>query len=166
MKRNERMKRNADDELTEEDVQVPLSTLVINKKTPVKIRDMADYSDIFFAMENTVLDRWLENPTLRDQDVLRAYTSLLKDFDHRPDGTLDAEIAKNVKALLLYRKKDKERDFTYGEVLSCLSMLITIAKQHRSSDGKGYLKWVKIFFDGKMPTNVQDILNYISQNEL
>jgi len=160
------MKRKEDFEPTEEDVRVPLSILVINKKTPVKIRDMANHSDIFFSIENTVFQVWLENPSLGDQDVLQAYTVLLKDFDYQPDDTLASEIAKSVKAILIFRKQDKQRNYTYGEITSCLSLLISIAKEHKSCDGKGYLKWIKTFFDGKMPTDVKDIIDYICQNEL
>ena len=160
------MEKKEDFEPTEEDVRVPLSVLVINKKTPVKIRDMANYSDIFFAIENTVLQFWLENPSFGDQDILQAYTVLLKDFDHQPDNTLASEIAKSVKAILIFKKQDKQGNYTYGEITSCLSLLISIAKEHKSSDGKGYLKWIKTFFDGKMPMDVKDIFDYICQNEL
>ena len=165
-KRKNNPLKEEEDELSEEDVTVPLSTLIINKPTPVKIRDMADYSDVFFAIENTVMQIWEEDRRFRDRDVLSAYASLLKDFDHQPDGSLASEIAKSVKACLLFRKQDKQKDYTYGEITSCLSMLVTIAKDHRSADGVGYLKWVKTFFNGKMSTNVNDILTYIFNNEM
>ena len=157
---------NEGDEPSEEDVKVPLSTLVLNKRTAVKIRDMADYSDVFFAIENTVLLVWEEDRRIRDRDVLFAYTSLLKDFDHQPDGSLASEIAKSVKAILLLRKQNKQKEYSYGEITSCLSMLVSIAKEHSSSDGVGYLKWVTAFLSGKMPTNINDNLEYIFKNEL
>jgi hypothetical protein len=153
-------------EPTEEEVRVPLSTLVINKRTPVQIRDMADYGDIFYAIENTVLQIWKEDRRFHDRDVLSAYASLLKDFDHQPDDSLASEIAMAVKAFLLLRKHNKQKEYTYGEITSCLSKLVTIAKDHRSSDGAGYLKWVKTFFSGKMPTSINDIMEYIFKNEM
>jgi hypothetical protein len=154
------------DEPSEEDVKVPLSTLVLNKRTAVKIRDMADYGDVFYAIENTVLLVWEEDRRMRDRDVLFAYTSLLKDFDCQPDDSLASEIAKSVKAILLLRKQNKQKDYSYGEITSCLSMLVSIAKEHSSPDGVGYLKWVTAFLSGKMPTNINNILEYIFKNEL
>jgi hypothetical protein len=35
---------------------MPLEAFVGVKKTPVKITDMAEYDDLFFAIENTALD--------------------------------------------------------------------------------------------------------------
>jgi hypothetical protein len=155
-----------DYEPTEEEVRVPLSTLVVNKRTPVQIWDMGDYGDIFYAIENTALQVWLENPALRDHDVLSAYASLLKDFDHQPDDSLASEIAMAVKAFLLLRRHNKQKMYTYGEITSCLSKLVTIAKDHRSPDGKGYLKWVRTFLEGNMPTTLNDILEYMFKNEM
>jgi hypothetical protein len=163
--RRKSLEKENDYEPTEEEVRVPLSTLVVDKRTPVRIRDMADYGDIFYAIENTALQVWLEDPALRDRDVLSAYASLLKDFDHQPDGSLASEMAMAVKAFLLLRKHNKQKEYTYGEVTSCLSKLVTIAKGHRCADGVGYLKWVKTFFSGKMPTSMNDIMEYISRNE-
>lgn len=168
MKKNLKYKSLKKEEylFSEEEIKVPLSKLVINKHNTVKIRDMSDYCDIFHAIENTVLQVWLENSKLKDKDVLSAYASLLKDFDNQPDNSLASEIAKNVKMCLLLRKQDKQKDYTYGEIISCLSMLNTIAKDHHCSDGRGYLKWIRTFYNGNMPTNINDILNYIFQNEL
>jgi hypothetical protein len=165
-KQKNKLLKEEEDRYCEEDVKVPLSTLVINKHNAVKIRDMADYSDIFYAIENTVLQVWFEDPRLNDKDVLYAYTLLLKDFDHQQDASLACEIAKSVKAFLLYRKQDKQKDYTYGEITSCLFLLRTIAKDHHSADGVGYLKWIRTFYDGNMPTDVNEIIKYIFQNEL
>lgn len=44
-----------DEEITEEDVKVPINELVVGNKKQVNIVNMADYADIFFAIENTVL---------------------------------------------------------------------------------------------------------------
>ena len=157
-----------DDEFvfTEEDVSVPLHTLVIDKRTARNIWDMADYADVFAVIEGTVLAFWDEERKIRDKDVLSAYTSLLKDFDHQPERSLASEIAKSVKAVLLSRKQEKLKDYTYGEITSCVSKLLTIAKDHRSPDGIGYLRWVKTFFDGNMPNDKDAIMEYIFKNEM
>jgi len=167
--KNEQKRRKAKEELndfTEEDVTVPLHTLVIDKRTEVKIRNMADYSDVFAAIEGTVVAFWQEETRIHDRDVLSAYTSLLQDFDHQPEGSLASEIAKCVKAILLSRKQEKLKDYTYGEITSCLSMLLTIAKDHQSPDGTGYLKWVKTFFEGNMPMDMNTIIEYMFKNEM
>jgi hypothetical protein len=159
-------KREKVDDITEEDVKVPLHTLVIDRRTRVNIGNMADYSDVFAAIEGTVLAFWQEATRIRDKDVLSAYTALLKDFDHQPEGSLASEIAKCVKANLLSRRQEKLKDYTYGEITSCLTKLITIAKDHRSPDGIGYLKWVKTFFEGDMPMDIGSILEYMFTNEM
>jgi hypothetical protein len=167
--KNKQKRRKAKEDLddfTEEDVTVPLHTLVIDKRTAVKIRNMADYSDVFAAIEGTVLAFWQEETRIHDRDVLSAYTSLLRDFDHQPEGSLASEIAKCVKAILLSKKQETQKDYTYGEITSCLSMLITIAKDHRSPDGIGYLKWVKTFFEGDMPMDRNTIIEYMFKNEM
>jgi hypothetical protein len=79
---------------------------------------------------------------------------------------LASEISTNVKMCLWFRNHEKQRKYSVGEVHSCLSMLVSIAKDHNSPDGVGYLKWVKTFFAGKMPTNIVDILDYLFQNEV
>jgi hypothetical protein len=166
MKKKDEPLEEEQEELSEEDVMVPLDTLVLNHRTSVNIQDMAEYSDVFSAIETTVLAVWEVTPRLRDRDVLVAYTTLLKDFDHQPESSLASEIAKSVKAQLIFRARDKEKKYTYGEVTSCLSKLVTIAKDHRSSNEKGYLKWIKTFYDGNMPTTLNDILEYMFKNEM
>jgi hypothetical protein len=151
---------------TEEEVLVPLHTLVTDKRTTVNIWNMAVYAEVFAVMEGTVLAFWDQKHKLRDKDVLSAYTSLLKDFDHQPKDSLASEIAKSVKAILLSRRQQKLKDYTYGEITSCLTKLITIVKDHRSPDGIGYLKWVKTFFEGNMPTDMESILEYMFTNEM
>ncbi|MBN2599516.1 MAG: hypothetical protein JXA75_03160 [Candidatus Thermoplasmatota archaeon] len=59
-KQKSRKKRKEVEDITEEDVRVPLHTLVIDKRTGVNIRDMADYYDVFAAIEGTVLAFWEE----------------------------------------------------------------------------------------------------------
>lgn len=155
------------EEITEEDVKVPINELVVGNKKQVNIADMADYADIFFAIENTVLHYWSNiNHDINDQDVLKAYTKLLKDFDNQKEETLASEISKSVKGLLIIRKREKQREYTYGEIISCVLYLRKIAHEHKSSNGVGYLKWVKAFFDGDMPLTVDGIAEYIFQNEL
>ena len=76
-------------ELTEEDVKVPISKFVISSKKPVKIRNMEDYADIFFSIENTVFYHWSEfDSVINDQDVLNAYNQLLEDFDNQKENSL------------------------------------------------------------------------------
>ena len=135
-------------ELTEEDVKTPISKLVINNKKRVKINDMADYYDIFFAIENTTLLYWNSHPNITDEDVVNAFNKLLQDFDVRDEETLASEISKGVKAILILRKWDKKRDYTMGEIISCVSLLIKLAKEHKSPDGIGYLKWIRVFLKG------------------
>ena len=65
----------------------------------------------------------------------------------------------------IIRTREKQGKYTYGEIISCISYLIKIAHEHKSSDGVGYLKWVKTFFDGDMPLTVDDIVDHIFQNE-
>ena len=151
-----------DEEITEEDVKVPINELVVGNKKQVNIVDMADYADIFFAIENTVLHYWSDiNQDVNDQDVLKAYNNLLKDFDNQKEETLASEISKSV-----IRAREKQREYMHGEIISCVSYLKKTAHEHKSSDGVGYLKWVKAFFDGDMPLTVDGIAEYIFQNEL
>lgn len=165
-KHKSRGEKEDEDDITEEDVSVPLHTLVVDKRIAVNIWNMADYADVFAAIEGTVLAFWDEERNIQDKDVLSAYTILLKDFDHQPEGSLASEVAKCVKAILLSRKQEKLKDYTYGEITSCLSKLITIARDHRSPDGIGYLKWVKTFFEGNMPMDMDAIIGYIFKNEM
>lgn len=155
-----------DDEINEEDVKFPISMLVLGSKKPVEIIDMADYADIFFAIENTVLHFVSESDTnVIDQDVLKAYNYLLKDFDNHKEDTLESEISKSIKAFLIMRKKNGERGYTYGEIISCVKFLIKIANDHKSPDGLGYIRWVKTFLEGNMPKSIDEIVEYIFQNE-
>ncbi|KYK32852.1 MAG: hypothetical protein AYK22_01650 [Thermoplasmatales archaeon SG8-52-3] len=155
------------EELTEEDVKVPIRKLVLSSKKPVKIRNMEDYADIFFSIENTVFYNWSEfDSVLNDQDVLNAYNQLLEDFDNQKENSLSSEISKSVKAFLLMRKKEGMKDYTYGEIASCVSYIIEIANNHKSPDGLGYLKWIRTFFEGNMPKNIDEIAKYMFENEI
>ncbi|GEM_PF-1964725 len=153
--------------LTGEDVKVPIRELVINDSKRVRIRDMADYSDIFFAIEFTILTYWEDCcTTLKDRDVIKSLYSLLGNFDGQEEGTLASEIAKALKATLIWRKRIRRRKYKLGEILSCISLLISVARNHQSPDGIGYLKWIKNFFEGKMPLTIEEILDYMWENEM
>jgi transcriptional antiterminator len=133
------------DEITEEEENAPLSELVINSKKQVKIKDMSDYYDVFFAIENTTFHYWIDNPDLNDKKVIKVFSHLIRDFDNQKEEGLASEISKGVKAILIWRKRNKDRDYTFGELTSCISLLIKLANEHKSSDGKGYLKWIRAF---------------------
>ncbi len=157
---------NKKDELTEEDLNIPLRELVINDRRRVRIRDMSDYWDIFFAIERAILAYWEDYCTaLKDRDVIKSLYSLL-DFGEQEEGTLASWIAESLKAMLILRKRTGKKDYKLGEVLSCISLLISLVRTHRSSDGIGYLKWIKNFFEGKMPLTMDEIIDYIRKNEM
>lgn len=153
-------------EITDEDVKVPIAKLVANDKKRVKIKDMADYYDIFFAVEKTTFFYWESHPNITDRDVINAFNSIIQDFDNQKEGTLASEISKGVKAILILRKRNKKRDYTSGEITSCISLLINLAKEHKSSDGIGYLKWIKTFFEGDMHITKEGIIRHIIENEI
>lgn len=151
---------------TEKELDVPLNTLVINNKGRVNTKEMDKYIEIYMSIETTVMTLWKERKNVNDKIVLSAYKSLLRDFDHQQKGSLESEIAKCVKATLLMRKREKLKDFTYGEILSCIYTLIEIIKIHQSQDGIGYLKWVENFFTGNMPTTEKEMTEYMFKNEM
>ncbi len=153
-------------DISDEDVKVPVKALVIDDKKRVKIRNMADYADIFFAVEKTTYHCWLLNPKITDRDVISAFNSLIRDFDNQEAGTLAWEISTCVKAFLILRKRKKQRDYTLGEIFSCIAFLIKLAKQHQSSSGVGYLTWIRTFFEGRLPETREENLLYILLNEL
>ena len=153
-------------EISESELETPLIALVDPKKTKVRIKDMADYYEIFMGAEGTIFHLMKQDNDLNDKKVILAYDSLLRDFDGREKGSLADHVGKGIKAFLLLRKKSTKKDFTFGEIMSCLLLMKKLAIQHRSSDGHGYLKWIKAFFEGNMPTNPIDMLLYIKKNEL
>lgn len=154
------------DDPTEEDVRVSLSTLVLPKEKLVHITHMEKYSDVFFVLEFTVLCYVDDHSRIKDREILDAYRQLAKSFDDLPEGTLASEISKAVKAILLVRKREKKRMYTIGEIKSCVLYLLRIGKQHHSSDGIGYLKWICTFFERGMPQSLEDMMEYITKNEL
>ena len=152
-------------ENTEANVNRPLAELVESGNEKVLFEDIADYHEIFFSIENTVLNIWQKKPFLKDKTVLSAYNKLKKDFDGQKEGSLADEISKSVKALLVQNKLEGERSYTYGEINSCVKHLIKLVKQHRSPSGIGYLHWIKTFFEGNMPETRTEIWKYIQKFE-
>ena len=152
-------------ENTEANVNRPFAELVESGNEKVLFEDIADYYEIFFSIENTVLNIWQKKPFLKDKTVLSAYNKLKKDFDGQKEGSLADEISKSVKALLVQNKLEGERSYTYGEINSCVKHLIKLVKQHRSPSGIGYLHWIKTFFEGNMPKTEKEIWDYIEKYE-
>ena len=152
-------------EITEADVNRPLAELIESGNEKVLFEDIADYYEIFFSIENTVLNIWQKKPFLKDKTVLSAYNKLKKDFDGQKEGSLANEISKSVKALLVQNKLEGERSYTYVEINSCVKHLIKLVKQHRSPSGIGYLHWIKTFFEGNMPKTKEEIWEYIQKYE-
>lgn len=146
-------------------VNQQLAELVENGNGNVAIEDIADYHEIFVSIEYVVLFMWQENPALNDKTVLSAYNKLKKDFDGQKEGSLAYNISQSVKGQLMLNRIEGERSFTYGEIISCVRLLIKLVKQHRSPSGIGYLQWIKTFFEGNMPKTDQEIWDYIEKYE-
>ena len=108
---------------------------------------------------------WQGKPILKDKTVISAYRKLTKDFDKQKKGSLASEISLHVKAELVRNRIEGGRDYTYGEIMSCLKYLIKIAKNHNSPSGRGYLQWIKTIFEGNMPETGEEILEYILKHE-
>ena len=152
-------------EITEVDVNLPFTELVESGNKKVSFKDIDDYHEIFYSIESTVLNFWQKKPALKDKMVLSAYNKLKKDFDGQKRGSLADEISVSVKALLVQNKIEGERSYTYGEIISCVKLLIKLVKQHRSPSGIGYLHWIKTFFEGNMPETESEIREYIQKFE-
>ena len=152
-------------EITKADVNRPLAELVESGKGNMAIKDMAEYQEIFASIESVVLFMWQENPALKDKTVLSAYNKLKKDFDSQKKGSLAYTISQSVKGQLMLNRIEGERSYTYEEIISCVRLLIKLAKQHRSPSGIGYLHWIKTFYEGNMPTTESEIREYIQKYE-
>jgi len=150
---------------TEANENRPLAELAESGNEKVLFEDIADYYEIFFSIENMVLNIWQKKPFLKDKTVLSAYNKLKNDFDEQKEGSLADEISKSVKALLVQNKLEGGRNYTYGEINSCVKHLIKLVKQHRSPSGIGYLHWIKTFFEGNMPKTDEEIWDYIEKYE-
>jgi len=153
-----------EDARVEEEVRLPLKEFVSTDTTRVEIDDMADYGNIFFAIEWILMNHW-KMYTIVDKDVRETYHRLLKDFDGHEEGTLGSTIAKSVKVALIYERDYNHKRYTLGEITSCLKHLMGILDNHKSPDGVGYLKWTTTFFEGEMPETEEDIRKYIKENE-
>lgn len=145
-------------------MDTPLSQLVEADRKRIVIKNMADYAEILFSIEEPILSYWKENPKLKDRDVLFAFAKLLKRFDNHKEQYLPGRISISLKEMLVY-EKEKGRTYTYGEVVSCLTLLKNIAKTHRSPNGRGYLQWIQTFFEGNLPETEEEILEYIRKYE-
>lgn len=153
-------------EITDVDAKRPLAELVDSNKEKVVVEDDDDYLRILLTIEDMVLFTWQTRPILKDKTVLSAYKKLTKDFDKQKKGSLASEISMRVKAELVRNRIEGGRDYTYGGIMSCLKYLIKIVKNHHRPDGRGYLYWVKIVFEGNMPETEEEILEYILKHEL
>ncbi len=153
-------------EITEADVNRPLAELVESGNGKVAIEDIAKYHEIFASIELVVLFMWQENPALNDKTVLSAYNKLKKDFDSQKKGSLAYTISQSVKGQLMLNRIEGERSYTYGEIISCVRLLIKLVKQHRSPSGIGYLHWIKTFYGGNMPKTDEEILEYTLKYEI
>ena len=153
-----------EDARVEEEVRLPLKEFVSTDTTQVEIDDMADYGNIFFAIEFIVMNYW-KKYSIVDKDVRETYHRLIKDFDGHEEGTLGSTLAKSVKAALIYERDYNNRRYTRGEIMSCLKHLIGILDDHKSPDGVGYLRWTTSFFERELPETKEDIRKYIRENE-
>lgn len=154
-------------DVSDADVEVPLSGLVRQGRGrgKVNIKNMGRHKDVFCAMEGTILCIWEDYPQLRDEDVISAFDELLHRFDGHAEGTIEGELERGVKAVLVSRKRRGLKSYTLDEVLSCVSLLTEIAYTHNSPSGVGYLQWIKIFFEGRLPRTKREVKDYILKYE-
>ena len=80
-------------------------------------------------------------------------------------GKVGYNISESVKGQLVLNIIEGERSYTYGEIISCVRLLIKLVKQHRSPSGIGYLHWIKTFYEGNMPKTESEIREYIQKYE-
>jgi hypothetical protein len=151
--------------ISDDDMKMPLADLVNSDKRMVIIDDASDYYDVAFAIENSIYRYWKYNPKLNDFDVIRTIDSIYKSFDAQKDNPLGLAITNELKAMLIFRGINSEERYSLGEIRSCISYLRKIVIQHKSPDRIGYLKWIKTFFEGKLPQTEEEIREYIRQNE-
>ena len=147
-----------------EEIRRPIALLLLPDAAEVDATDMGKYQDIFFALESSVFSGWNQKPALRDNDVLEAFQTLLDDFDSQPEGSLAWLLATSLKARLLFRKGRGGTDFTLGEAVSCVKLLIRIAHEHENSTGDGYLWWARAFFTTGLPQTPGENLDYLLEN--
>jgi len=153
-------------ELPENLAAVPMESLVAPDRTLVNASKMDEYSNIYLAIEATVMDRQKARPSLKDRNVLSALRKLKKGFEGHKENSLEAKIAKNLKIMLALRRKGGEEDYTMGEINSCIRSLIKIVKSHASPSGMGYLHWIEAFFEDRLPVTEKEISKYIKKEEM
>ena len=147
----------------DEELDGPIESFVSPEKHMVDVNDMGKYSMIFYPIERTILDYWVENQSLNDEGVISVLEKLKANFDETKDE-LGEKICLNVKIALCASNKVNKK-FSLGELKSCITRLKNIAKRHDAPDGIGYLKWVKTFFEGKLPETEDEIREYILNEE-
>lgn len=151
--------------ISEAEVCLPLAEFVEPDDKPADVHDMGKYSDVFFSIEYVVLSLWKSNPKMKDKEVIKALRILQENFDNHEGGSVADELAKSVKAMLVMRRKKGKRRYTKGEIISCVALLEGIAKEHENSKGDGYLRWVRTFFEGKLPETEEEMFEYAVENE-
>ncbi len=149
-----------------EEIRKPIATLLLPDAAEADATDMGRYEDIFFALESSIFTGWNQNSALKDSDVLEAFHTLLDDFDSQPDGSFAWLLATSLKARFLFRKGRGGKDFTLGEAVSCIKLLIRIAREHENPAGDGYLRWVRAFFTTGLPQTPMENADYLLENEL
>lgn len=142
-----------------------LAELVKDNKERVDVTAMEKYAEIFFSIEQTILDYWEEHPKLKDKVVLSAFKKLIYDFDSHIETSLAGRISESVKEMLVYMMVKKEKVYTYGEIISCVKLLKKIAKIHKAPHGRGYLYWVRTFLKGSLPQTKKEMREYILKYE-
>lgn len=141
----------AEPELPENPVAVPMESLVDPDRTPVNASKMDEYSNIYLTIESTVMERQKARPSMKDRNVLSALRKLKKGFEGHKENSLEDNIAKNLKIQLALCREGGEEDYTMGEINSCIRSLIKIVKNHASPSGMGYLHWIEAFFEDRLP---------------
>ncbi len=146
-----------------EELDGPIASFVSPEKHMVDVTDMGKYSMVFYPIERTILEFWEKNQSLGDAEVIVALEKFKANFDE-PQDELGEEICRNVKITLCANNKINKK-FSFGELKSCVTQIKNIAKRHDAPDGIGYLKWVKTFFEGKLPHTEEEIREYILKEE-
>jgi tetratricopeptide (TPR) repeat protein len=163
---SELTKRNLHIEgFSKEEINQPLINYVAPDKQMTPITDLAEYTEILFPIETTIQNHWENNPELEDKEIIETLTNLKTNFD-APQNELGEEIKKTLKmTLLMLQKQNPQRKYSFGEIKSCITQIKNIAKQHESPDKIGYLQWVKLFFEDKLPETKEEIQEYIQNEE-
>lgn len=138
-----------------------LAELTEKDRKIVNVTKMEEYLVIFFNVESQILLYWKEHPHLKDKKVIFTFKKLEKNFDNHKETSLAGRISRAVKEGLIQSKKEENKSYTYGEVISCIKLLKKIAKIHKSPNGRGYLYWVEAFFEDRLPETKEEMREYI-----